>query len=254
MTVVVLGSAKASPGVTTLALAMALSWPRRSSGVRVVEADPDGGALAARLGLRAEPNLATLAVAGRRGLDGSMLLEHEREVADGVTLLAAPASGEQVVASISAIGPTLGSTLLESGPDNLVDAGRLTGRSALFELARSAPLTLLVATPRRDEVETVAARGAALRDAGCAVALVCNQVRSSTEAAEFADVAGLDLIGVVGHDRRAAAGLSGDGALSDRLLARSSLLRQAADLGCAVVERITPRPEQQPTVGTVIEA
>ena len=51
MTVLVLGSVKASPGVTTLTLALALTWPRRASaGVRIVEADADGGTLAARLG------------------------------------------------------------------------------------------------------------------------------------------------------------------------------------------------------------
>ena len=119
-------------------------------------------------------------------------------------------------------------------------------RSPLFELARVAPLTLLVATPRRDEVEAVATRGSSLRDAGCAVGLVCNRVRNATEAVEFADVAGLDLIGVIGEDARAAAGMSGDAPLTNRLLGRSNLLRQAADLGCAVVERVSPRAESLP--------
>lgn len=247
MTFIVVGSVKASPGVTTLALALSLTWPRRDTdGVRLVEADPDGGTLAARLGLRAEPNLASLAVAGRRGLDEGTLHDHEQDLADGVSLVAAPASGDQVLASIGSVGPGLARLLTDSAADAVVDAGRVSVRSPLFELARVAPLTLLVATPRRDEVEAVAARGSSLRDAGCAVGLVCNRVRNATEAVEFADVAALALIGVIGEDARAAAGLSGDAPLTNRLLDRSSLLRQAADLGCAVLERISPRAVSRP--------
>jgi MinD-like ATPase involved in chromosome partitioning or flagellar assembly len=242
MTTVVLASAKASPGVTTLALASALAWPRRLDGqVRVAELDLDGGVLAARLGLHAEPNIASLAVAGRRGLDLSILDAHAQQVADSVSLLAAPAAGDQVHAALGSLGTGFRDVLALGDADTIVDAGRLPMRSPVMEIARSAPLTLLVARPRRDEVEAVAARGAALQDAGCVVALVCTQVRQATEAREFADVAGLDLLGVIGIDARAAAALSGDAPLSDRTLSRSALLRQAADLGCAVVERIRPR-------------
>jgi MinD-like ATPase involved in chromosome partitioning or flagellar assembly len=248
VTVLVLGSVKASPGVTTLTLALALTWPRRASaGVRIVEADADGGTLAARLGLRGDPNLTSLAAAGRRGLEERTLQAHAHQVADGVTLLAAPGSGEQVSAAMSAVGPELGRVLVGSPTDTLVDAGRLSSRSPAIDLARAAPLTLLVATPRRDEVEAVAARAAALRDGGCAVGLICNRVRSATEAAEFAEVAEAELVGVIGSDDRTAAGMSGDAALSDRLLRRSSLLREAADLACAIIERTHPRAaEPQP--------
>jgi MinD-like ATPase involved in chromosome partitioning or flagellar assembly len=248
VTVLVLGSAKASPGVTTLALALSLAWPRRASaGVRILEADADGGTLAARLGLRAEPNLTSLAAAGRRGLDEATLAAHEHAIADGVTLVAAPGSGEQTAVSLGAVGTELSRVLLDSPTDTLVDAGRLSGRSAVIDLARVASLVLLVATPRRDEVEAVVARSAALRDSGCTVGLVCNRVRSATEAAEFADVASLDLVGVIGADPRTAAMLAGDVAVSDRVVRRSSLLREASDVACAMVERLHPRtPDPAP--------
>jgi MinD-like ATPase involved in chromosome partitioning or flagellar assembly len=242
VTLVAVASAKASPGVTTLSLAMALAWPRRDAEqVRLVELDVDGGVIAARLGLRAEPNLASLAVAGRRSLDESIVRDHEQLVATGVSLIAAPAAGEQVVAAVASLGPALGAAMSDGGTDVIVDAGRLSPRSPVIEIARQAALTLLVATPRRDEVEAVSARGLALQDAGCAVGLVCNQVRNATEAVEFAGVAGLDLTGVIGADPRTAAALCGDGPLGDRMLARSALLRHAADVSCAVIERIRPR-------------
>src|SRR5690606_40344837 len=60
MTLVALTSVKGAPGVTTTVLAMAAVCPP-SRRLVVVEADPEGGVLAARLGLRAEPGLVTLA-------------------------------------------------------------------------------------------------------------------------------------------------------------------------------------------------
>lgn len=245
MSVVVLASAKASPGVTTLTLAMALGWPRgEDRRVRVLEADTDGGVLAARLGLRAEPNLAGLAVAGRRGLTPETLAGHEQEVAEGVRLIAAPASSEQLHVALGVLTPNLVAALAaDTETDTLVDAGRLSSRSPLVDLARCAGLTLLVAAARRDQVEIVAARVAALREVGCAVGLVCTQARSPHLPAEFAEVAGVELVGVIGNDARAAAALCGESVLSDRLLARSVLVRQATDLAYAVVERLRPRLE-----------
>jgi len=49
---------KGSPGATTLALALALSDPEP---VTLVDADPDGGDLAAWLGLSATPGFVSLA-------------------------------------------------------------------------------------------------------------------------------------------------------------------------------------------------
>lgn len=253
MSVVVLASAKASPGVTTLTLAMALGWPRgESRQVRVLEADTDGGVLAARLGLHAEPNVAGLAVAGRRGLSREILTSHEQEVAEGVRLIAAPASSEQVHVSLGVLSPNLVAALAaDTETDTLVDAGRLSPRSPLVDLARHAGLTLLVTSARRDQVEIVAARVAALREVGCAVGLVCTHARTPHPPAEFAEVAGVELVGVIGADERTAGALCGDGILSDRLLARSVLVRQATDLAYAVVERLRPRLEP-PAPGALI--
>jgi len=70
--IVALGADKASPGVTTAAVALAMAWP---GGRAVFEADPSGGDLAFRALhatagglLAAEPGLLTLAADTRSGL------------------------------------------------------------------------------------------------------------------------------------------------------------------------------------------
>lgn len=67
MALVVLGSAKGSPGATTLGVALAQSWPGLAT---VVECDLAGGDLAARFHLAPSPNLASLAARlGERSSD-----------------------------------------------------------------------------------------------------------------------------------------------------------------------------------------
>ncbi|HEV8165498.1 MAG TPA: hypothetical protein VGR74_13810, partial [Actinomycetota bacterium] len=64
MSLLALAAAKASPGVTTTAVALAATWPAER-GVLLVEADPGGGDLAAWFGLAVEPGLVSLAAARR---------------------------------------------------------------------------------------------------------------------------------------------------------------------------------------------
>src|SRR5947209_19017441 len=92
-------SVKASPGVTTLCQVLALAWPEDRA-VVVVEADPAGGDLAARLELRAEPGLVSLAAAGRRGLTGAVVLEHAQDVSERAGLLGGPPSARQARAGL----------------------------------------------------------------------------------------------------------------------------------------------------------
>src|SRR5262249_57798282 len=65
VSLVVVAGGKGAPGATTTALGLASAW----TGQRrvVVEADPDGGVLAARLGLGLAPGLMTVAAAPRPG-------------------------------------------------------------------------------------------------------------------------------------------------------------------------------------------
>ena len=61
MSLVVVAGGKGAPGATTTALGLASAWTGQQR--VVVEGDPDGGVLAARLGLGYEPGLVTVAAA-----------------------------------------------------------------------------------------------------------------------------------------------------------------------------------------------
>lgn len=76
MAVVALGAVR-SCGVTTLALALAATWPKDRR-VLLVELDPAGGTLAAASGWPPEPSLVSLAAAARHTLDPDLVWEHHR--------------------------------------------------------------------------------------------------------------------------------------------------------------------------------
>src|SRR2546423_13436373 len=63
---VVVGSVKDAPGVTTVAVGMVAGWPRPDH-VVLLEADPDGGDLAARFGHHPDPGLMRFAAAAPSG-------------------------------------------------------------------------------------------------------------------------------------------------------------------------------------------
>ena len=100
-----LAGGKGAPGATTLAalLAWLLAGPRVPTAL-VIEADPEGGVLAARwhdaAGLTHEPGLLSLAAA-RGGSVEERLRRHAQVVTDGVELVAGtvrPGSGRSVPA------------------------------------------------------------------------------------------------------------------------------------------------------------
>ena len=74
MALIVMGSVKASPGVTTAALALCVAWPTRRWAV-MIEADPAGGDLVARFGLGETPDVLSLAAASRHDRDAEALFD-----------------------------------------------------------------------------------------------------------------------------------------------------------------------------------
>ena len=87
-----IASGKGSPGATTLALALAISDPEL---VTLVDADPDGGDLAAWLGISATPGLVSLAAAVRHSFAGGEFERHVQQVQTGIQLLGSPSSPER---------------------------------------------------------------------------------------------------------------------------------------------------------------
>lgn len=235
MTVVAIGSLKASPGVTTAMLALAAVWPA-SRPLLLVEADPDGGALAARFGLSTDPGLATAAPGLRREADDVVLNRHTQTLPGGTPLLVGPASPDQARASLAGCAARLGGALAASRTrDAIVDCGRLSIGTPVAPLLTAADTLLVVARPRLDELAHLTHRLPALAKASRRVGLVLiGEVPYRPDEVNEAVGGGLAFIARLANDPRAAAALNGDGA-GTRRLAQSGLIRTAR----AVVDQIT---------------
>ncbi|HLF99353.1 MAG TPA: chromosome partitioning protein [Acidimicrobiia bacterium] len=233
MTVIALGSAKASPGVTTTAVMLAAAWHHPD--VVIVEADPDGGDLVARYALPPEPGLVTAAAAARRSADPVEFRRHLQALPGNIAVVPGPPAADQAHAALAA-GAFLADAVRALHPATvLVDCGRLRIESPTRPLLDVADMVLVVARPRLDEVHHLAhlVRAAqAVPPDRDRVGLVC--VGSKPYAPdEVAVTIGVQLVGVVADDAVAADVLrSGRG--SPRLLRRSPLARSAV----TVAERL----------------
>lgn len=232
MSLLVLGSAKASPGVTTTVLALAATWPADRH-VQIIEADPDGGVLAARQGVPSEPGLSTLAVSSRRSLSAGDIAPHlQTPSGSDVRLLVAPPAAEQARRSLGlAAGPLASVVTKLDGTDTIVDVGRLRPDSAAMPLVEAADAVILVARPRLDELQQLPARLRALRPtlARVGLLLIGDQPYSSAEVAVALDI---EVVAVIADDPRAAEALGGVGRAAH--LGRSPLLRSVRNAGEAI--------------------
>lgn len=257
MSVIALGSAKASPGVTTTAVALASVWPDDREAV-VVEADPDGGSLSGRFGVPVEPGLVSFAAAVRRspdvdsdgdpsGADGT-LARHTQTLPGEIPFLAGPPAAEQAHAALATAGPAL----VKRGTsrvDLLLDCGRVGPRSPSLSLACEADVLALVARPRLEEVHHLVHRVATLRDQARHLCLITIGSRPYPPS-EVAEAIQLPLVGTIPEDARAAAALTGAPG-SERRLIRSPLLRAAREAGQALARELTPRTRPSaPVVGS----
>ncbi len=246
MSLLVLGSAKAAPGVTTTALALAATWPADRQ-VMIVEADSDGGVLAARQNLPSEPGLATLAVSSRRSFARSDLAAHLRTPAGSdVQVLVAPPAAEQARRALGLVAEPLAWTLASlTDTDTIVDAGRLRPDTEAAPLLQAADLVLIVARPRVDELQQLPARLRALRPTLARVGLLLIGDRPYPPA-EVAATLDTEVVAVIADDRRAAEAIGGGGGASS--LRRSPLLRSVRNAGEAIRAWL---PTSQPdTTGT----
>ncbi|HXP32775.1 MAG TPA: hypothetical protein VN820_02110 [Acidimicrobiales bacterium] len=168
MSVVALASAKGSPGVTTTALALASVWSRRSI---VLEADPAGGDLAARLGLPEEPGLVGLCAALRRDARAELLERYVQGTPLGMAVVPAPAGAHQAAAASAVLGG-LPVGCLTGEWDVLLDAGRLDKSSPGRPLVESADLLIWVCRPQLGDLAHLAAALTLGQGGGQAVSIV----------------------------------------------------------------------------------
>lgn len=238
MTLLAVASAKASPGASTLALALAATWPREGLGEAwLLEADPDGGSVAALRTLRHDPGLMSLAAS--RVMDLEAIRAHVQMLDTDLGVLIGHASADQATAVIASVVGRLGPwTAAQSSLQVIADLGRVSPRSPAIGFARAADAVLLVLRPQLDEVVHVAHRAQALRDAGCTTGLVLIGDRPYGPN-EVGEAAQCEVFGVVADDRHGAAILRGQPGRTKTLL-RSGLWRSVVELGATLHGRFTP--------------
>ncbi|MEW6470656.1 MAG: hypothetical protein AB1679_00090 [Actinomycetota bacterium] len=207
MTLMALTSIKHAPGVTTAALAMATAWSADHE-VVVVEADPAGGDLAARLGLPFEPGLVSLAAAARHGAaSGAVGHAQLQAMPCGGSVLVGPGSAEQAVAALRELRAGALAGLAGRGDLVVVDCGRWSPGSPTQPLISAADLVLVVTRPTVEGVVHLRSRMAALRrEAGDRVAILLVGERPY-RAADIDEAVGLRVAGVLADDPRAATAL-----------------------------------------------
>ena len=198
MTIVAIGSVAGSPGATTLALGLAVAWPEPKRTRILVEADSDGGRLGAELGIGVEPGLMALALAVRTSdLVGAELVRRGAAPVGDWYAIPAPASSEQThSALVHAAGPLAATMAADEGALWLVDAGRLSARSAAVPFALAAAQVLVVTTGSFPMLQLLPHRLDALRSAGCRPSVVVVEP-TSWPPEEIANFVGADVVAVL---------------------------------------------------------
>ena len=149
--IVLVGSVHGSPGATTIALGLAGCI----RGSLLVEADCDGGVLGHRLGLAAEPNVASLAAHRTIGTVEEVR-DHVQTLPGGVPVLVGSPSAEHATVVWESAGHHLLEVFEALPVDVIMDVGRLGSRSPLQGFLPAAELVLAVARPVPDQLAVVA--------------------------------------------------------------------------------------------------
>jgi hypothetical protein len=234
MALVCVTSVRAAPGASTLAVLASACWPRP---VALVEADPSGGALAVRYRLGRTPGLAGLAAAVRNhDAPVDALWAHAQMLPGDLPVIVAPESGEVTTRILRDAAPALAEWCRNlDDVDVIVDCGRLGVQDVTWPLCTGSDELLVVTRPRAEELYPVAHRlraiGDDVRSAG--VVLVGERPHSP---AEIAEQLGLNIVGVVADDARAAGVLTFGG--SSRGLRRSPLVRSVRTFVDDLFERL----------------
>lgn len=257
MAIVSLISAKGSPGVTTLSVALGLAWPGvlPGRGALCVDADPVGGDTAAGVLRGALPATAgMLPLATTRGVDPLDAIDaasvHLRS--DGLTRLVPGVPDAARAAALTLAWDVVRAAregLDDTGTDVLVDAGRPDLGGPVPAWVTDADLALLVLRPTLPAVTaahrlTTGWMAAGAVTAGIPLALVIVAAPSVYRPGEVADAVGVDLMAVVDHDPIAAR-VHSEGASPSRGFARSGYVRGVQHLADHLGERLRV-PDREP--------
>jgi hypothetical protein len=236
--VVALGSVR-SCAVTTLALALAATWPKECR-VLLVELDPAGGTLAASSGWPPEPSLVSLAAAARRSFDPDLVWEHCQELPGGAAVLAGPASGDQARSALGMLAG-LSKHLGMLDADVLVDCGRLDPLAPGAGVLEGADRVVLAARPRLADLHALATWSEANHfDTGRAALVLVGD--GPYPDAEIAEVLGVEVLVRLPWDPEAAGALVSVPA-SARELRLSPLVRAARSLADRLAKEMAGAPQ-----------
>jgi Mrp family chromosome partitioning ATPase len=250
MPLVALASMKASPGVTTTALALAAAWPVRPRRRLLIEADPSGGDLGPWLGVPPVPGLTSLAAAARHDHRQGLIWQHAQELAGGLHVVVAPTGAGQAAVCLATLAGTGVLAPFTRGPAVAVaDCGRLDPGSPAMDVAAQATVTLLLVRPQVSELSHLAPRITELINAGLRLGVLLAPAgrRPPAEAVygarEIAATLRIPVHASLPGDIRTAAGLI---ASRGALPAGKPPLAQAA-AGLAAVLDADTRPPQLPS-------
>ena len=247
MSVVALGSLKASPGVTSAVLALGHVWPR-SRPIILADCDPAGGDLSQRLGLPADGGILAYAA------DGSSLF-HEYALrpflapAGELSVLAGHPSGTQSRNLLGLVSDSLPVALAASGADVLVDCGRLSPCSPALPVARAADRLLLVVRPVAEELRRLEHDAIECTGRTPELLLVGRSGPRTGRYSprEVSDALGLPVLGVLEDDRIGAAALVAGA--TGTAVGRWSLDRRPLVRSARAVARSLVAGEVEPSVG-----
>jgi hypothetical protein len=156
---VAFGSLARSPGATTALLAAAAVWP--TADVTVVEADADGGVLAARFGLSLHPEaptLMSLLAATRHDTTAGVVAEHAQRLPGGLPVVCAPSIPEAASPAAAQLADRFEALTSLATCDVLLDVGRVRPSSAAWRLASSCEALVVVVRPVVEELEPLLGR------------------------------------------------------------------------------------------------
>jgi hypothetical protein len=227
VSLVLVGSVRGAPGVTTTSLLLA----GRLVGAVLAEADLAGGVLAVRYQLGREPGLTTIAAAGSIEPEG---WRDHAQSAGGVSVLVGPDAPETSGSMWQRAGSRLGAVLAGIDAPVVVDAGRLSDRTPLVGLAR---LVVVMVRPIAEDLVALAHRLGALRETTPTVNVGVVLVGEGPYRAS--DVAGpleVEVLGTLPDDPGAAELLRGGGRAGT--LRRSRLARAVIPLAGTVISRL----------------
>jgi hypothetical protein len=181
MALVVTTSVGGLMDLATVSLHIASLWPRP---ITVVEADPDGGRLAARHDWDVRPGLVDLATAVRSRSDAApRLAPLLRRHSEAVSVIVAPPAAEPIMASLPVLAQHRARLDDIVGTDVMVVVGRVRPDSPANELVRVADLRLLVSRTDLEDVVALVHRADHLRTIGAWQVLTAGGRYDTTEVA-----------------------------------------------------------------------